>query len=321
MDFKELPDPMSVDEQIENLKSLRLIIDDEETAKEMLNKISYYRLVKAYGTSLKNRKTGIYQKKATFDDIVQMYEFDNKLRYLLFPEFEKIEITLRCRIANYFCVKYGSLGYLDQENFGGDYHDLRGRIDSAIELASKYSPSIQHFLDEYKDQSVPLYAAIECFSFGTLAIFYKTMKTEDKKAIAKQYYKGNEYYLASWFESIAHVRNVSAHFGRLYQKNISRLPKVFKPEDSDVDNNNRLFRILCCMRYLLKEYGEWPGFVADLKDLMNEYKNIIKPSGLGLTDDWERKLLDQEPNQFIVRQIINDSSVISKINNGDLPLI
>jgi abortive infection bacteriophage resistance protein len=305
MNDKELPQPMTVDEQIKNLKDLHLIIDDEEEAKETLNRISYYRLIKAYGTSLKNRGTGVYKKKASFNDIVKMYEFDNALRYMLFPEFEKIEITLRCRITNHFSVKYGSLGYLDANNFGGNYTDLRTRMDLAIENAANNSPSIKHFIDEYRNGAVPLYAAIEVFSFGTLALFYKTMKTEDQKAIAKQYYKGNYIYLSSWFESVAHVRNVAAHFGRIYQKNFMRLPKIFTPDDSDLEDSNRLFRILCCMRYLMKEYGDWQGFVADLKDLIDEYEGVIKLSGLGMSDGWDRKLLDQEPYNPLKEQIAN----------------
>lgn len=50
--------PMTIDEQIENLKSLGLIIENEEYAKKILNDISYFRLIKAYslGFKPKNRK-------------------------------------------------------------------------------------------------------------------------------------------------------------------------------------------------------------------------------------------------------------------------
>lgn len=311
---------MTIDEQIENLKSLNLIVDENE-ARETLNRVSYYRLVKAYSSSLKNRKTGVYNKKVAFHDIVQLYEFDNKLRYLLFPEFEKIEITLRCRLTNHFCVKYGSLGYLNSDYFSGNYQDLRARMDRAIEIASKNSSSIKHFIENYKDHSVPLYAAIEVFSFGDLSLFYKSMKTEDRKEIAKLYYKGNCYYLSSWFESVSHVRNVAAHFGRLYQRNFQRLPKVFKPDDFDVEDNNRLFRILCCMRYLLKEYGDWPGFVADLQDLLYEYKNIVKPTGLGLTEGWNNKLIDQDKDHPLFNHISTSSGVIDDIKLRKLPIV
>lgn len=44
---------MTIDEQIENLKSLGLIIENEEYAKKILNDISYFRLIKAYSLGFK----------------------------------------------------------------------------------------------------------------------------------------------------------------------------------------------------------------------------------------------------------------------------
>ena len=51
--------PMTIDEQIENLKSLGLIIENEEYAKKILNDISYFRLIKAYSLGFKP-KNGKY---------------------------------------------------------------------------------------------------------------------------------------------------------------------------------------------------------------------------------------------------------------------
>ena len=38
---------MTIDEQVENLKELGLVINDEEAVKEFLNDVSYFRLIKA----------------------------------------------------------------------------------------------------------------------------------------------------------------------------------------------------------------------------------------------------------------------------------
>ncbi|MBE6851844.1 MAG: Abi family protein, partial [Ruminococcus sp.] len=49
MELKEHQPSMSVDEQLENLKAIGLKIDDEDYARQILNDISYFRLIKAYG--------------------------------------------------------------------------------------------------------------------------------------------------------------------------------------------------------------------------------------------------------------------------------
>ncbi len=52
-ELKQHQTPMTVDEQIENLKDIGLIVNDEEYAKKILNDISYFRLIKAYSLNLK----------------------------------------------------------------------------------------------------------------------------------------------------------------------------------------------------------------------------------------------------------------------------
>ena len=61
MELKAQQASLNIDEQIENLKSLGLIIGDEEYAKKILNDISYFRLIKAYSLTLKKKNVNITQ--------------------------------------------------------------------------------------------------------------------------------------------------------------------------------------------------------------------------------------------------------------------
>ena len=131
-ELKEHQPPMTIDEQIENLKSIGLIVNDKECAKKILNDISYFRLVKAYSLNLKP-KNGNYDKKTTFKEIVDLYLFNANFRQIIFPEIEKIEINVRCRMVNYFAIQYGVLGYLEAKNFTNeDYHKEILKICSTI---------------------------------------------------------------------------------------------------------------------------------------------------------------------------------------------
>lgn len=46
---------LNIDDQIKNLKNIGLIVENEYYAKTILNKISYYRLIKAYSLNLKQK--------------------------------------------------------------------------------------------------------------------------------------------------------------------------------------------------------------------------------------------------------------------------
>ena len=74
---------------------------------------------------------------------------------------------------------------------------------------------------------MPIYALVEVFSFGTLSKFYKNMKNGDKKIVAKSFGVGYTY-LESWLESIVYVRNICAHYGRLYNAKLAKTPILYK---------------------------------------------------------------------------------------------
>ena len=251
---------MTIDEQVENLKSIGLVVEDEEYAKRILNDISYFRLVKAYSLNLKP-KNGNYNEQTTFKQIVDLYLFNANFRQIIFPEIEKVEINVRCRIANYFAQQYGVLGYLEADNFAEQqYHEefLRD-IEEEIGRNSK-APFVRNFRENYEGGNLPIYALVEVFSFGTLSKFYKNMKNPDKKAIAQTFGVGYTY-IESWLESISYVRNICAHYGRLYNAKLSKTPMLYKEYAQAGIGNNRVYGVLLCMKHLLKNDEHWNLFV------------------------------------------------------------
>ncbi len=66
MGSKEQQPPMTVEEQVANLRSLGLVIESEEAAVSMLNDVSYFRLIKAFSLGLKP-KNGNYNEGGTFN--------------------------------------------------------------------------------------------------------------------------------------------------------------------------------------------------------------------------------------------------------------
>lgn len=281
--------PMSIEEQIVNLKEIGLTIENEEYAKSILNDISYFRLVKAYSLNLKE-KNGKYYDGITFEHIVELYLFNANFRQILFAQIEKIEVNVRCRIGNYFAGKYGVLGHNNSDNFNSsEYHALFMKdIEEEIRRNSK-APFVKNFRDNYEGGELPIYALVEVFSFGTLSKFYKNMKNEDKKAIARTFGIGYTYF-ESWLESIAYVRNICAHYGRLYNAKLSKTPRLYREYSERGIANNRIFGVLLCMKNILKKDIHWTLFVDEINMLFDKYEGIdIKT--MGFTKDWKTLLL------------------------------
>lgn len=83
-ELKSLVESIPIDEQIANLKANGLIIENENYAREILNNISYFRIIKAYSLRLKP-KNGTYEEGVKFEDITDLYFFNANLRHILFP--------------------------------------------------------------------------------------------------------------------------------------------------------------------------------------------------------------------------------------------
>ena len=105
-EIKKIPyekTPISTMEQVEKLKSRGLVIDDEELAARYLSNISYYRL-RAYTYPFQNNSDPekhheFVRKDINFKDIIDLYCFDRRLRFLVFNALEKVEVALRAKIT------------------------------------------------------------------------------------------------------------------------------------------------------------------------------------------------------------------------------
>lgn len=280
-------EPISIENQVKNLIDLGLLVEDKTYAKKILGRISYYRLIKAYSITLK--KDGRYISGISFEDIVSLYKFDRELRQLIFEIIEHIEVSLRAVITNYFSLKYGNFGYKDLSNVG-QYKNRYKEALNDLERETKRnrrSPFIKNFKDNYEGGEIPLYAVIEVASFGTLSKMYKNMKNEDKSKIAKVFHTDYNYF-ESWIENFAYIRNICAHYGRLYGAKLTKSPKLYKEYLKNNISNNTIFATLVNLK-IVSEEENYKKFYHDLTALIARYENI-ELRHVGFKENWKELL-------------------------------
>lgn len=78
------------------------------------------------------------------------------------------------------------------------------------------------------------------------------MLNRDKKAIAKSFGVGYTY-LESWLESISYVRNICAHYGRLYNAKLSKTPILYREYIQSGIGNNRIYGVLFVLKTVIKK--------------------------------------------------------------------
>ena len=112
--MKYLKEPLTTSQIIDVLKERGLSIEDENAAVHYLEHISYFRFAAYLRPMETNTKLHTYKETATFDKARSLYEFDMRLRELLFLAIQQIEISLRSKIINKFSLKYGPMWFLEE---------------------------------------------------------------------------------------------------------------------------------------------------------------------------------------------------------------
>ncbi len=279
--------PTTFAEQVEHLKSKNLVIENDEEAVRILERINYYRLS---GYMLTYKTDDVFNGRTSIRDIYALYNFDKKLRNLILPVLESIEIAFKTHIAYLIAHKYGSLGYENHENFQDrEYHkQMLERIKEEIKR-NKKEAFVSHHNQRY-DGNFPIWVVIELMSFGQLSQMYRNLKDEDQDEIAKRYYGTKKVFIRTWLHSLSTFRNICAHYGRIYNRKLEINPKLFNKDKKRGLKNNTTFATLFIVAKLLENEDEGEYFITSLAALVEQYSNVIDLKFLGFPRNWEQIL-------------------------------
>ena len=233
--MNEVKQHLTYQEQIEKLRSRGCIINNDTLCEEILENTGYYRL-SAYFLPFKT-EIGKYKENLTLERVYHIYEFDRKLRDLLFTAIEVIEVSLRSRLSYFHSKKYGLLGYLDESSFNPKHDAVKfnDNINREIENNKKVL-FVKHHIEHYEGK-FPLWVICELFTVGMLSYFYNDLTTADKKEFAGAQYKE----MVSWLRCCTDLRNICAHYGRLYFRIFTAMPSGFSISDAEKGDCGELF--------------------------------------------------------------------------------
>jgi abortive infection bacteriophage resistance protein len=270
------------EQQLELLKSRGLNVNDEAYALLKLRDLNYYRL-SAYSLTL--RTDDVFREGTTFEDIMDLYRFDEHLRHVVLRASLSVECSVRAYLSYSHAKAHGSLGYLDSNNFiNAEYHaDFAIRLSQRLEKSSE--PSINHYKDVYNGV-FPFWVAVEAMSFGMLSLFYKNMIAADKKAIAKDYYGAKNLgpHLVNWLHCCVSARNVAAHGSRFYNRTFPT-KVLYKDGDLGKFENNTPFALFYALFNMLPSLEEKRAFIVSMNQLFSDYPTV-NLSELGFPANW-----------------------------------
>lgn len=288
---------ISFDLQISRLQERGLIIDDPELAKEYLRNISYFRLQGFWWEFQKDKTSHKFQENIKFEDVINLYTFDRKLRLILFDALERIEIALRTKLVYYPSIELDQWWFENPKNFFiKDFHkDTLAEIDKDLKRTKEVF--IQSHYNKYgTEHRPPVYKTLEVISFGCLSKLYSNLNNTipAKKRIAKEFNLPNHQFLQSWLKTFNTTRNIIAHHSRIWNRNIDFAPKILEKTEyafvTRPDNEHSMYYTISAILYVLNKVSKGHSIKPKLLSLFQE-SEFINFTEMGFPKNWKEELL------------------------------
>ena len=263
---------LTLQEQIENLKSKGLIVENNSFYRNLLFDNNYYNIINGFKCPFLEDGTrpNVFKKGTKFEEIYSLYLFDRKIRNLVLEYSLIVENSFKTKVAHVFAREYGENEYLNCLNY--KYSTVKEKmktitlvnsISIAINRNNKH-PIYKHYIDDKKTM-IPIWALVSLLDFGTIREAYENLKDNNQFEIAG-YYKLNVKMFISFISTLNMFRNVCAHDNRLMQYRITN--EKFAISDTKIhselkisknDNGNYccgkkdFFALMIVFKYLLNE--------------------------------------------------------------------
>lgn len=319
----------SIHDQLTQLQARGLVVSDRAKALNCLHRIGYYRLSGYWfafrdrtpvfspwppspHTSRKPKPTtevlDDFKPQATFQNAVDLYVFDKKLRMLAMDALERIEIALRVDVAHTL-GKLDAFAYLRGDLFHSEFSqtlDKQTGLTKHHGWLTKHAQLIARSREEFVNhnktkygQPLAIWVACEVWDFGTLSTLFGGMRETEQDAIALRYGLQNGRVFATWLRSLNYLRNVCAHHSRLWNRNIvdqPRLPPVAEmPWVASFDGNAharaRCYLLICMLKHLLQIINPTSAWPQRMKTHLQTFPDLghlgLNLQGMGADAAWD----------------------------------
>ena len=292
---------LSIPQQIQSYIDAGMEITSYAEVEKALKSVGFYRL-RGYSFNLYDNAVKKYIPGTKFEDVFNLYQFDEKLSVLIFSAITKIEVALRVRLAEALLIHGEPLILQNSSIFKDKKQYWQNMSAISSEISRSNDVFIKHNFDNH-DGEVPVWAAVEVLSFGTLSKIIKNLKTgtgSTYSILATNYQYQSEKGIqvtpskkmfSSWVQSVSVLRNMCAHHSRIYNRTIHTAPEILNTDKvMPASAHNGLYQILLAMKYLRSSNEDWTIFVDEFDKLIQKNNSIISLTAMNLPIDWKAHL-------------------------------
>ena len=281
------------------LKERGLDIANIQRAEHYIRNIGYYRL-SAYMYPLLHmpKEEHHFKTGSRFQDALNLYRFDKKLRLFLFNEIEKIEIALRSTLANVVAKETGNIFWITDASMFANVEKFNRTMTLVNkELKSSKEEFILHFKKKYSNTYPPAWILVEILPLGVVTRIYENLADNAlRKKIAAHFSLPIPVFI-SWITVITLTRNSCCHHARVWNKENPITPmiakKLSRPWINSVISPNRTFFDICIIKWFIDIVSPHNDMKGHLLRLLADFPTI-DPQAMGFPKNWHEEPLWKE---------------------------
>lgn len=277
---------LNYEQQVENLKNKGVIISNKRAAIHSLRRNSYFSLIYGYKHFFKDKATDRYKQGVTFEDIMDLYHFDEELRILFLQYLLILERKFKSIYSYEFCLLYGDSDKLYRDVHHYDFDRYRGEVKSIVShICDRYESTDNQFIAELRKQkrNIPLWATINILTFGNVAKMYDCSKQQLQSRVSRNFQDVYPKDLKAMLNVLTQFRNVCAHSEKLYdyrtKESITNLEIHHLLQISKIGNTYQygkqdLFSVVIAFKYLLDK-EDFNHFFIHLSAILQNYATKV----------------------------------------------
>lgn len=286
--------PLTFGDQLALMKQRGLVVTDDGRALRWLKRVSYYRL-SGYFLPFRVPNSDSFGDGTTFDDIVDLYKFDGRLRVLFHQATQRIEVAFRTSITYELAHTYGPFAHTDQDTYSKWFvNPVKFGVPAPFvelmeKLAREEKRARELFVKAYRqkyssEQHLPIWMATELMSFGTLSMMFEGLKSVTKTKIAAEYQLAEKPF-QNWMHVLSTIRNLAAHHSRLWNRQLGVQAMIPHGWVYKVPHADRTYCVAVMLQHLLGVIAPNAKWKQRFLALFDEHSGV-DVSSMGFPKNW-----------------------------------
>lgn len=294
---------------IQTLQSKNIVFTNVPAAEKILSDINYYKFKMYLHPFFDPSTPKKYYNGTKFEDALELYRFDDKLRDILFSIIGRIEIKLKTKLDSTVCSFTNNIfWYIDLNNYKfkkqNEISSLLNKLNGTF-ITSQEEYAEHYKLHYYNDISnnfkllPPFWIISELMTLGEVAKFYSLLditkfnisrpRSNKLDELANEFGASNMRALISWILLIRDIRNRCAHHTRLWNSILREPADIRTLLTIAPTHSNRIYLSFVMLHIMIKKLNildiNLKQILLDLQIQYPIFKTLI--SSAGFPTNWE----------------------------------